>query len=527
MGKGTERLIVGTILFLAALLRFVDINGRSVWLDEAFSWAVVTQSGWSEMISTTASDTHPPFYYFVLRSWVELFGDSLTSMRGLSAIAGLLSLLVLYLLVCEVFTSDPKAEDNGRQIGLIAICLMGVSSTHIRWCQETRMYSLATFLVIFSSWQLLRVIKNPTQHSSWTLYTISALALLYCHHYGLFSIFAQACFLIGFVTFSWLRCHFRKGQSPPESTTDPRPTDKHLRVISAVVLGAIATGYSFWIPTLLEQTKRVQADFWIPPLGVWSVPDAWLELLFPMNQPPSSFNHVHSLIVANVVVVIWILFLVRCRSVGEILILTMGTIPVVCAVTVSTTTVSVIDARHFLYVLPFLFAGIAKLVVACCVRRIRPIVIGLLITNLLAYHIYFDLQLGASERPGLRGVIQSVQEQQQDHDAIIVAHPAMLYAVRYTTRNMWDELKLLQLERVQHYVGSAIIKEDDVISIKQLNQLEVSRIWVIDTSGFNKAYQGDQSRLFARNWQEVSHIAYPEVYFFQGSVSATLYRRKD
>ena len=59
------------------------------------------------------------------------------------------------------------------------------------------MYSLGAALVAFSSWALFRAIRSPRQKAPWGLYGALTLLLLYTHYYALFSVAAQALFLVG------------------------------------------------------------------------------------------------------------------------------------------------------------------------------------------------------------------------------------------------------------------------------------------------------------------------------------------
>ena len=43
-----------------------------------------------EIAAAAAADIHPPGYYWLLKVWSLLFGDSAAAMRGLSATVGVL-----------------------------------------------------------------------------------------------------------------------------------------------------------------------------------------------------------------------------------------------------------------------------------------------------------------------------------------------------------------------------------------------------------------------------------------------------
>ncbi|MEN6482834.1 MAG: hypothetical protein ABFD29_11775, partial [Anaerolineaceae bacterium] len=72
------------ILIGATVLRLYRIEARSIQYDDAFSYFLSIQS-LSNIISGTAADTMPPFYYFLLHFW-SLISTSIWFLRLLSLI---------------------------------------------------------------------------------------------------------------------------------------------------------------------------------------------------------------------------------------------------------------------------------------------------------------------------------------------------------------------------------------------------------------------------------------------------------
>jgi hypothetical protein len=61
----------------------------SLWNDEGNSWAMLARSV-GEIAAAAAADIHPPGYYWLLKAWSLLFGDSAVAMRSLSATPGVM-----------------------------------------------------------------------------------------------------------------------------------------------------------------------------------------------------------------------------------------------------------------------------------------------------------------------------------------------------------------------------------------------------------------------------------------------------
>jgi len=132
VARGVDRLCLGAVMVLGGFLRVYQIGGKGLWLDEAFSvWL-----GWQpvgEMLSWLVRiDQHPPLYYLLLHFWMAL-GDDPATVRALSAIFGTLTIPVVYLLGRRL--ADGK-------VGLLAALILAVSPFHVRFAQETRMYTL-------------------------------------------------------------------------------------------------------------------------------------------------------------------------------------------------------------------------------------------------------------------------------------------------------------------------------------------------------------------------------------------------
>ena len=135
-----------------AILRLFQIGSKCLWLDEAFSiWM-----GWQpvgEMLSWLVRiDQHPPLYYTLLHFWIK-FGDNAATVRALSALLGTLTIPVIYLLGRRL-TGDDK-------VGLLAALLLAVSPFHVRFAQETRMYTLLALNVSLALYALARLLTDP------------------------------------------------------------------------------------------------------------------------------------------------------------------------------------------------------------------------------------------------------------------------------------------------------------------------------------------------------------------------------
>jgi len=95
----------------------------------------------------TASDVHPPLYFWLLYAFVHLGGESEFSARFVSLLCGTATVTALYALGKALL---------GRQIALWAAVLLAFSRFHVWWSQEMRMYIVATLCGVLSLYTLVR-----------------------------------------------------------------------------------------------------------------------------------------------------------------------------------------------------------------------------------------------------------------------------------------------------------------------------------------------------------------------------------
>src|SRR5215203_4282577 len=121
-------------MLLASVLRFYGLVIQSLRFDELATWRFASMSP-SRILATTGSngsDPHPPGYYLFIHYWMQLAGDAEWALRFPSAVAGVLSVLVTFLLGRRLYSARE---------GLIAALLMTVLWAPIYYSQEARAYS--------------------------------------------------------------------------------------------------------------------------------------------------------------------------------------------------------------------------------------------------------------------------------------------------------------------------------------------------------------------------------------------------
>jgi mannosyltransferase len=237
------------ITVLAVGLRLYRLDAQSLWYDEGFSVSLA-RLGPAEITARTAADIQPPLYYYLLHGWIGFLGDDERAVRSLSVLFGVVTVPLIYAVAWQLFRS--------RLAGLLAALLIAVSPLHIWYGQETRMYTLLTFLCLLSSYFLLLVIQTEKKWqilALWAAYTLTNVAAMYTHYFAFFVLAFQA----GYLFFVWWGRGFRPLQL----------------IVGGLASGAaIVLAYLPWLPYLLT---RYSADTSYLP-GYLKLPEALLDI---------------------------------------------------------------------------------------------------------------------------------------------------------------------------------------------------------------------------------------------------------
>lgn len=180
------------VLLLAAGLRFYGLEIQSLWVDELASvWFSGPDSlGW--VVQLTRSDVHPPGYYAVLHLAREVLGDEEWALRFPSAVAGVLSVLAIYLLGHRLYS---------KREGLMAALFTAIFFTPVYYGQEARSYSLLLLFSIVTTyfwWGVRARLRTgerlPLLESAG--YIAAAVVCCYLHYFGLFLVALQGIALL-------------------------------------------------------------------------------------------------------------------------------------------------------------------------------------------------------------------------------------------------------------------------------------------------------------------------------------------
>ncbi len=179
--------IVAGLTVLGAALRFATLGVQSYHHDEIVTASRVLRVGFGHAMNAVGfSESAPPLYYALAWVWTQVTGTGTFGLRSLSALAGVATIPVAYLVAVEL---------RGRRAGLMAAALVAVNPMLLWYSQEARAYSL---LVLFCSISLLYCIRAQRhgRRRDFTAWGIASALALCTHYFAVFTLAAEAIVLL-------------------------------------------------------------------------------------------------------------------------------------------------------------------------------------------------------------------------------------------------------------------------------------------------------------------------------------------
>src|SRR3989344_1555168 len=162
------------IVLIGGILRIVDLGTESLWNDEILSVDHASQPTAADVVEHVKNrEAAPPGHYLVLHYWILLFGDADFSVRLLSVLFSVASIVLLYI-VTRLYFSERTA--------LIAALLFATSMSQVLYAQEARLYSMFTFLVLMTTYFFFRGFMVRTHILHRVLYVVALIAALYTNY---------------------------------------------------------------------------------------------------------------------------------------------------------------------------------------------------------------------------------------------------------------------------------------------------------------------------------------------------------
>ena len=231
--------LMSAMAFLAFLLRVFHVAKESLWVDEGFTYqlAQLTLGQYIDNVLNSLRNILPPFYFFIMHQWTNLFGYSEFSLRFPSVLFGVGSVVAVGILGKKLFN---------ERVGLISSFILTFSVFHIQYSQEARMYAMMGFFAILSFFFFISFLKEGKYRDIGILTVVNSV-LVYTHHYGFFLVAAQAVYVV-FARVQWQKT-------------------KHM-IFSFLGTGVVLIP---WVSIMYTQVAKVYHDPWLKVPNAYSI----------------------------------------------------------------------------------------------------------------------------------------------------------------------------------------------------------------------------------------------------------------
>ena len=236
--------------------------------DEGASWAAASAPSAAEVIARQPS-LNPgelPIHDLMLHGWIALFGSSVAAMRSLSAALGVISIWLVYLVVCELFEGSALIRDDVKIVAGLSALVFAVNLVTIKYSREARMYPLMLAALLAQVTMFLRALRvgGFANYAAVMLLTAIAIASNF------------AAMLIPATEGLWLVYIIARAGW--------RPGDANARRAWAIAL-ALAAGGFILLPKLFLSMHAASSGS----VGGWRKPPAWYEPFALFNKATGSF----------------------------------------------------------------------------------------------------------------------------------------------------------------------------------------------------------------------------------------------
>ena len=164
-------ILAAAVIVLNVALMFDNV----LWGDEAFSAITAPKSMYGILQVLYFWDNHPPLYYYWLKLFGELFGQTVPVYHLASLVPFIGGILLALTLFRKHFGNIPAA---------FFIIISGLGSCCLEYNLEVRMYALAFCGVLAAFYSSYRVISTGKK-SAWISMVFWALVAAYSHYYAL------------------------------------------------------------------------------------------------------------------------------------------------------------------------------------------------------------------------------------------------------------------------------------------------------------------------------------------------------
>lgn len=253
--------IIGLVAAMTAYAGLVlsHISTWSIWFDEAFT-AYLVRFSYADIAHYTATDVHPPLYYWVVKLWTSLWGTNELAFRSLSMVFGVVAIGLGFVLLRKLF---------GKRAAVLGAWLMALSPMLIRYGEEARMYMMVTAIVLGATYVLVRAMETNTR-KYWVLYGVLISLGMWTHY---------------FAALAWIAHWVWRALALRIEGARGKKLCKRFFAKEWILTHVLAIGiFALWLPLMLRQLGIIQMGFWIPAVSAHTFTNYFTNILMYLDQ---------------------------------------------------------------------------------------------------------------------------------------------------------------------------------------------------------------------------------------------------
>lgn len=457
-----ENWILPLAVFLSSALQFSFISRSSIWHDEAYSlWLI--KYDYLEILTRTARDVHPPFYYLVLKFWTSIFGTTELAARSLSVVCVAGIIIFSYLLVKKLF---------GLGAARTAALFLAFAPFLLRYGQEARMYSMVALFLTAATFVLVCSL-NSQSRKLLVLYSLCMALAFYTHYYAIFMVPVHW-FYVG------MRTHWHQHKR----------LKRQIDLISPwwwLANLAIVGLFSLWIPSAYAQFTRVQGGFWIPQVNSATLPSTVGHFLHyaDFNNYPLVLR---LSVLAMLILVVSIAVVMNSKQRANIILVASWAAAAPIAVfIISFIARPVYVDRYFVFSSVGFYVLLAILLYTKplnYIYRMRPVIIAAVLV-LFSYGIR-NVYLQSNHKMSLVGDFTNTQYRNGD---LLISGELYTYLDFSYYNNTNQPVYLFAPNGVSGYGETSLFYDQKHLVIRSYNDIPNKRIWIVGKVGDKDYYQ--------------------------------------
>ena len=440
------------ILILAISARAAQLTKADIWHDEGYTAAIIKQP-LIDIISTTTTDVHPPFYYIIMHFWQLLFGDSIISLRSFSVACGVMTIALLFFLLQKIFS---------KRIAIFGAFLAALGPFLIRYSDEARMYALAALLSVSATYAFIMAVDKKDKKPWWILYGFLVAIGIYTQYF-------LALLLPAHFVYLWLKI------GGDRTDIIKIFTNKNIW---------LAAGLCFllflpWLPVMISQVGRVSGEFWIPEVNKFTMPTT-LSMFLTYDE---RMVHYFGLLLLPIMLITSLTVAKKFQKYrAAIWLMTIWSfLPMIIIYALSKGRPVYLD-RYFTYSAPAFYSLIAIYIgIIFSSKRIRSVGLSIIFILLIGCYMWHvgSKNITEASRNNTNTAINHINENIKSNDAIISGEIYTYFHTSYYNRTN-KEIILLRPDQELNWAGEwGLIKKLNTPEIASLNEVKSPRIWLI------------------------------------------------